>query len=274
MYKFFYIILTLIWLVGWNDIAYPKDSTLIYSQKRIFVGLTTAGICSGSLIYLNQIWYKPYRTSSFHFFNDNSEWFLMDKYGHVFTAFYASLYMNKINQWAGFKHSEIISASVAFLYLLTIEVMDGYSSGWGFSTGDFIANLSGISLFYINQTLLPKLLVPKFSFYPTLYSKLNSSLLGENFSEQLIKDYNGQTYWLSISPFYKWQRNMEWLCLSFGYGIDGCIGAKSNVYLRNNQYYDYSAIKRQQQFYLSIDLDLSKIKTKKKWLNNILNTIN
>lgn len=271
MYRSFYILLTILALYN-NTCA--NDSISVYQKKKIFISSATAVLYSGSLIYLNQIWYKPYQTSSFHFFNDNAEWFLMDKFGHSFTAYYTSLYLNKIYKWAGFKHSDIIGSSIAFSYLLTIEIMDGYSSGWGFSWGDFSANTLGTGLFYVNQSLLHNLFVPKFSFYPTSYPKLNPSLLGKNFSEQIIKDYNGQTYWLSISPFYKWKKNMEWLCLSFGYGIDGCIGARSNIYYRNNQYYDYSNIKRERQFYLSIDIDLSKIKTEKKWLNKILNTIN
>lgn len=271
MYRHFYSLLTLLSLY---HTTFPGDSTSVYLKKKMIISSATAIVYSGSLIYLNQVWYKPYHTSSFHVFNDNSEWFLMDKLGHGFTAFHVSSYIGKMYEWAGIKHADIIASLVAFTYLSNIELMDGYSSGWGFSWGDFIANASGIGIFYFNQSVLHHLLIPKFSFYPTQYASLNPSLLGKNFSEQILKDYNGQVYWLSVSPFYGWKKNLEWLCLSFGYGIDGCIGARSNTYIRNNQYYDYSYIKRQQQFYLSIDIDVSKIKMRKQWLKKLLNNIN
>lgn len=257
-----------------NSYFYAKDSTLVLKRKKIIVGTSVITAYSGSLMYLNQIWYKPYRTSQFHFFDDNSEWLKTDKIGHVFTAYQSSLYLEKLFQYAHFKHPDIYASLVAWTYLLNIEIMDGFSSGWGFSISDFTANTLGTALFFINKKYLSFLLVPKFSVTHTIYAEYNKNLLGSTDFERIIKDYNGQTYWISFSPFHQWKKNMEWLCVSFGYGIDGCIGAKSNVYFRNNQWYNFDYIKRQQQFYFSIDIDLSKIKTKKEWLNNILKTLN
>ena len=42
-------------------------------RKSILVG-TTGAFTAVSLVGLNQIWYKQYASSKFHFFNDNSEW--------------------------------------------------------------------------------------------------------------------------------------------------------------------------------------------------------
>jgi len=251
-----------------------SDTIKVNYTKKVLVGGGSLIAYTGSLAYLNYLWYQPYRSSQFHFFNDNGEWFKMDKWGHSFTAFYATHYLNTIYQWAGIKHSAWWASAVSFSYLLNIEILDGFSSGWGFSTGDLISNTAGIGLFWIHHQLDERLFVPKFSFYPTRYAAFNLALLGQNFSEQIVKDYNGQIYWLSITPFYQWKKEMEWLCLSVGYGIDGCIGARSNVFTRNGILYDYSNISRQQQFYLSIDIDLSKIKTQKKWLKTIFQSIN
>ncbi|TAD94403.1 MAG: hypothetical protein EAY75_00090 [Bacteroidetes bacterium] len=41
-------------------------------------------------------------------------------------------------------------------------------------------------------------LVPKFSFFPTPFAEQRPELLGKNISQQWLKDYNGQTYWLSV----------------------------------------------------------------------------
>lgn len=250
-----------------------QDSSLLQKKKKIFVITSASAAYTGSLLYLQQIWYKPYHTTSFHFFNDNAEWSKMDKLGHTFTAFYTTNYLKNLYKWAGIAHPSAWASLTGFSYLLTIEILDGYSTGWGFSWGDFSSNTLGIALFYIRQQAPSPFFAIKFSYFPTSYPTLNPSLLGQSALEQLIKDYNGQTYWISISPFYKWKKNMEWLCLSFGYGIDGYIGARSNEYYKNNQFIDYTFIPRQRQWYLSIDVDLSKIKTKKVWLNNLLHTI-
>lgn len=257
-----------------SQITYQNDSNNIYLKRKIIVN-SAVGISYGSsLIYLNQIWYKPYRSSNFHFFDDNAEWAKMDKCGHFFTTYYVAKYLNKIYQYAGYKQSIWIAAGIAWTYLLNIEIMDGFSSGWGFSPGDFTANTLGTSIFLLQEYLLKDFFTIKFSYWPTHYPKYNPVLLGKTYYEEIIKDYNGQTYWLSISPFYRWKKNMEWLCLSIGYGIDGFIGATNNWVFKNNQYFDYNYITRQHQLYLSIDIDLSKIKTNKQWINKALKAIN
>lgn len=266
------IFLLLLFFFGWAQNS--NDTSTIYTRKKIIINSSIATTYAGSLIYLNQIWYAPYHTSRFHFFNDNTEWALMDKCGHFFTSFYASSFLSKMYQYAGYKNSHWIATAIAWTYLLNIEIMDGFSDGWGFSFGDLTANTLGASLFLLKKKYFDDIFVLKISYLNTSYPAYNPTLLGKDNYERILKDYNGQTYWLSISPFYKWKRNWEWLCLSFGYGIDGFIGASSNVFYRNNQWYHYDYIKRQQQFYFSLDIDLSKIKTKKIWLQKILQTIN
>ncbi|GIV27743.1 MAG: DUF2279 domain-containing protein [Bacteroidia bacterium] len=254
--------------------AQNNDTIPNYKFRKTFTSSSTIIAYTGSLFYLQQIWYKPYHTSNFHFFNDNNEWLLMDKCGHTFTAFYGTYYLNKLFHWSRYKYSDKLASAIAFTYLLNIEILDGFSSGWGFSWGDLTANTLGIALFYTHQQLQEKLFIPKFSFVQTPYPPLNPALLGNSLSEQILKDYNGQTYWISITPFYKWNEKLEWLCLSIGYSIDGVIGARSNSFYRNQIHYDYSNISRQTQWFLSIDLDFSKIKTKHKWINTFLHTIN
>src|ERR1043166_9398894 len=60
-----------------------NDSTNHFSKKRFSVVIgTEAALYSGSLLALNQLWYKDYPRRSFHFFDDNNEWLQMDKCGH------------------------------------------------------------------------------------------------------------------------------------------------------------------------------------------------
>jgi hypothetical protein len=144
--------------------------------------------------------------------------------------------------------------------------LDGFSKEWGFSTGDIIANASGTGLL-IGQELLwqEQRLQLKYSFHQTRFASQNPELLGENFIEQTLKDYNGQTYWISanIWSFKKDSKIPKWLNLAVGYGAENMItGFKTE---NDNRF---------RQFYFSLDVDLTKIKTKSKFLKTVFSTIN
>ena len=114
-------------------------------------------LASGSLIYLNQVWFQQYKTSKLHSFNDNEEWFQMDKCGHTFTNYQTGRLMMEAMNWAGYstKKQLIIGGLSGFTYMTVIELMDGFSDGWGFSWGDLYANALG-SGFAIGQKILWK----------------------------------------------------------------------------------------------------------------------
>ena len=101
--------------------------------------------------------------------------------------------------WSGVskKNQLICGATFGFAFLSAVEVMDGYSSNWGASLGDVGANAAGTALL-VSQELLWKeqRITPKFSFHTTPYASARPNVLGSSISEQILKDYNGQTYWL------------------------------------------------------------------------------
>lgn len=175
----------------------PTDSlkNQFRTRKIVFAG-SCAAAATGSLIYLDQAWYKPYRSGSFHFFNDNAEWLQMDKAGHVFSNFTIGRLMMQSAQWAGFDEqlSQMFGYS-GLAYMTAIELMDGFSSGYGFSWGDMAANTGGTLLaigqqhFWQEQRVLIK-----FSFHQTSFPQYRPALLGSGLSEQVLKDYNGQSY--------------------------------------------------------------------------------
>src|SRR5690606_24524913 len=47
---------------------------------------TGAVLYTGTIIALNDAWYKDYPRTSFHTFDDSGEWLQMDKAGHAFSA--------------------------------------------------------------------------------------------------------------------------------------------------------------------------------------------
>lgn len=68
----------------------------------------------------------------------------------------------------------------------TIEVFDGFSTGWGASANDLLADFSGV-LIYSSQYLEWKeeRIVPKFSYHFTHYAYLRPEELGNNAAERL-----------------------------------------------------------------------------------------
>lgn len=258
--------------------TYSSTSPVFHKNRLAAVVSTEAVLYGGSLVGLNELWYKDYPRSSFHTFNDNSEWLYMDKVGHFTTAYYIGRVGVGLMKWTGVSRNKAIcyGGMLGSLYQTTIEIMDGYSSQWGFSYGDLAANTAG-SLFCIGQELAwnEQRIVLKYSFRQSKYSKYRPNLLGSNLQENLLKDYNGQTYWLSINlaSFMKYETKFpKWLNVAIGYGADGMTGAKFNPpYIDENGtqvYFD-----RYQQFYLSLDVDLTRIKTRSKFLKTVFYSI-
>jgi hypothetical protein len=251
----------------------PSDSLNIKRKSAVFI--SEAVLASGVLVGLNQLWYADYPKSKFHFINDNSDWLQMDKVGHFYSSYQIGRFGAEMLQWSGAtkKDQLIYGSGLGFAFLTAVEVMDGFSSEWGASTGDIIANASGTAL-YVSQELLwnEQRIIPKFSFHATQYARYRPNVLGQSFAEQLLKDYNGQTYWLSVNlhSFLKDSKIPKWLNLAVGYGADGMISGndqKANLFLVPNN-------TRTRQFYLSFDVDLTKIKTNSHFLKTLFSVLN
>ena len=172
-------------------------------------GITHAVLISsatGSLLALNQVWYASYGTENFHFFNDSKQWMQMDKFGHAFTGYLLTNEVNRVHYWAAGKRQPWVGAVYALSYLSALELMDGFSSGWGFSGSDMLANGVGVGLAFSQDHFFNRqVILPKFSFSRSTYAMVRPEILGSSYAEQLLKDYNGQTYWLSanLKSFFK-----------------------------------------------------------------------
>ncbi|MDN3677947.1 DUF2279 domain-containing protein [Flavobacterium paronense] len=262
--------------VAQNSIEkFLKPSDTLNKKRLNTLVISEAAIGSATLIGLNQIWYADYPHSNFHFINDNAEWLQMDKVGHVFSSYHLGSFGANALKWSGAnrKNQLIYGSTLGLAFLTTVEVFDGYSANWGASLGDIAANISGTAL-YVSQELLWKeqRIVPKFSFHTTPYAAARPNVLGSSIQEQILKDYNGQTYWLSanIYSFDKSSKIPKWLNIAFGYGAEGMI--TGNDELVNTVFLPES--KRYRQFYLSLDVDLTKIETKSHFVKTVLTIFN
>lgn len=276
-FKYGFVILL---MIQCSSARSQNDSLKKLKQRKIGLLAGSAALTTGSLIYLNQVWYSQYSSGKFHYFDDSEEWLGMDKCGHIASNFQISRLMMDAFQWAGFskKKTLLIGGTMGFAYMTAVEIMDGYSTGWGFSWADMGSNALGAGLAIAQEAAWNEQRVNlKFSFHQSSLSKHNPNLLGSKLSEEILKDYNGQTYWLSVSPFsfIKSDRKLpRWLALSFGYGADGMLGADYNNFLVMDEEGNVASFDRVRQYYISFDVDLTKIPTKSKALKAIFKTLN
>jgi hypothetical protein len=244
-------------------IAQRQDTV---NRKRLTtVIISSAIVLPATYVGLYQVWYKNSPRQSFTFFNDNAEWKQLDKAGHFFSSFYFSYGSSQVLQWANVNSpkADLAGALAGFLITAPIEIFDGYSADYGASTGDLIADAAG-PLFFLGQKKLwnEVRIIPKYSFHRTSFAKLRPNLLGDNYVSEFIKDYNGQTQWLSIDMD-KFTKFPKWLNLAVGYGAEGMVYAHDY----ENSFNGYSSYR---QYYLSVDFDLTAIKTRSKFLKTLI----
>lgn len=247
-----------------------STTTSPINRKKLKTYIITSGIgYAGSMIGLSELWYKNSQRQSFQFFNDDAEWKQVDKIGHFYSAFHLSHvnshFLRRCNVPA--RKSDLIGALTGFMIMAPIEVLDGFSNAYGASVGDLVADAGG-SLFFIAQSYAWKeiRIQPKFSFHQTGYAPLRPKELGNGLSEEWLKDYNGQTYWLSVDVD-KFIKFPKWLNIAVGYGAQGMVYALDQQNVLNG-YDPY------RQYYLSIDFDLTSIKTRSKALKTLIYIVN
>ena len=276
LFSFLFIVSFLFPVFSQNKVSqFFKPSDSLNIQRRNAVVVSEAIVSTSVLVGLNQLWYADYPKSNFHFINDNNEWLQMDKMGHVFSSYQLGRFSKEALQWSGVskKNQLIYGSTLGFAFLSTVEVLDGFSSNWGASLGDVAANASGTVL-YVSQELLwdEQRIIPKFSFHTTPYAAVRPNVLGGSLQEQILKDYNGQTYWLSVNvhSFCKETKIPKWLNLAVGFGAEGMI--TGNEAFVNTIFLPES--KRYRQFYFSFDADLTKIETKSHFLKTLFSVFN
>lgn len=272
------------------------------NKKRLYFSAGSGlAIYSGFSIALWNSWYKQSEITSFHTFDDAKEWNQMDKAGHFYTAWLEAHYVYQGSKWTGMKRRNglIVAAAASIGLQSTVEVMDGFSADWGFSWTDMIANGLGTS-FWLAQELIweEQRLKMKISAHPQDYSNRSIfsadggatttpneraiDLYGENFATTFFKDYNQQTTWISANihsflPNRETSKFPKWLNVAVGYGANNLYGGFTNAWEddEGNQFVlDDDSFPRYRQVYLSLDIELSKIPTRSRFLKAIFGAIN
>lgn len=260
------------------ETPYRQDSFNV-KRARAVVALET-GIAVGASTGLYFLWYSGYEQSRFHWLNDNYGWLQIDKFGHTTTNYHINAFCYNMNRWAGFdqKKAMLIGSSVAIGFQTAVEYFDGLSDAWGASAGDLAANVLGAGTFIAQEFAWEEQrIIWKFSFKNGDYSMYDQhvkdraqNLFGSAVYESFLKDYNGQTYWLSVNPrsFSQGMEWMpEWLNIAVGYSGEGMLGANWNIWYEDDLcYHNYEHIPRYRQYYLSLDIDWERVPTRSKLL--------
>jgi uncharacterized protein YfiM (DUF2279 family) len=248
-------------VIGPPDPRSPAD-TGIHQGRFIGVVAGTAIVYALTTYFLGKTWYT--KRVPFHSFNDNGEWLQMDKIGHATTSYAISRGEYELFRWSGVNERAAVLTGglIALLYQTTIEVFDGRSEGWGFSKGDMAANLTGVALFMGQQYGFGEQKASlRYGWRQSIYPAYRPNLLGHTAGNQMLKDYNGQQYWLSfnvasvlpVGPSFP-----HWLNLDLGYSASGMTGGHANPL-----YFDASGkevkFRRHRQFYLSPDITLAQL---------------
>ena len=208
-----------------NQPRYTMTGELPYlkSDPRFINILVLTGIFGG-LFYAqhsaqqSDVWKE---TGAFHFQEDIQYALWVDKFGHFYGGYSTSYLFTEafITSGFGWELSNILGSVMGLGYMTYIEVLDGYSKGFGFSPTDYYSDIFGAG-FYLAQYYVPVLqnFNPKFMY-------VNPKWIGEKDRqphESFIDNYSAQTFWMSINI-----QNLfggvvakyvpEWLELSIGY---------------------------------------------------------
>jgi uncharacterized protein YfiM (DUF2279 family) len=254
--------------VGSAQQALP-DTAVTDKKKLLVLGSSFAVGYSAMMYSLNEAWYSKEERTDFHFFNDNRQWKQVDKAGHFWAAFHESRAGIDLLRWAGVtdKKAIIYGGLLGVVLQTPIEIFDGYQTSYGASVGDLIANTAGAAA-VVGQELAWRevRIMPKYSFHTTRFAGVRPNVLGNTLSEQALKDYNGQTYWLSVnvgSFLSNETKYPKWLNLAVGYGAEEIVFNSPS----GNKAAGFDA---HRQFYLSPDLNLMHFKGRSKVWNTAL----
>lgn len=258
-------------LISQFAFAQQKPENDSINKKRLnTVIITASGLYATTLGVLYFGWYADQDLTSFHFKDDSNNWLQVDKAGHATTAYVMSNYGFWTLRWAGVSNNKAAwyGGLMGFGAMTVIEILDGFVVTYGASWSDLAANTLGTGIFVSQQLLWKEQRIRmKFSYYPTDYALCNPSQLGETGLQRMLKDYNGHTYWLSfnIHSFLKKEsRFPAWINVAVGYGAKGMLHPLNNPpECVNGNPVDYNRVR---QYYVSMDIDWTKIKTNSKFL--------
>ncbi len=205
----------------------------------IVLGLSAAALGTGITVYLYEYnaWWKDKRSATFRVIDDWEYALWIDKIGHFYATTIIAHGLSSALDAANFspEKNAIYSSVGALLFQTYVEIEDGYGAQWGFSPGDFYADILGAG-YHLSKYYFPFIsnFQPRVSYYPS-----EKYLNGEHKDGNIIDDYEGQKYWLSMRMKELLPKDLakywpSYLMLSVGMGVkdlDGRGGGIRELYI-------------------------------------------
>ena len=235
-----------------DDLPSYRHQTV--SRARLAIALTGVAVYDFAFYQtLKKPWWSG-EPSDFHIVNDwwGNYSLEVDKLAHAYAGQSMTLISAQAYEWTGMtRRQALLWGGVTSLLTLTqVEILDGFTKKFGFSPGDYAANIAG-AFYPLAQEVWSPLRVVNFKmsyhgrrFEPNAYTGLSEP--------NRLEDYNRQTFWLAVhmksilpEPVRGWWPS--WLQLAAGYGVDGAFMEDRGA--------------RTREYYLGLDFDPSRIDT-------------
>ena len=285
----------------------PADSL---HKPRLWAAVGTGTVLySAALAGMHRSWVSNAPSHHFHTINDLGDWNQMDKMGHWLLSYNQARWLYAGVRWAGVRSGKAawLGFAGSQLMMSTLEVFDGYASRWGFSWSDVCFNLLGSGMFAAQEigwgeqrismkvSAWPKTYPPE-PIYPvspagsdgsTTLQQRSDALYGTGLVSLFLKNYNATTVWVSVNPrsFLPGRATWlpSWLNLAVGMGADNLFVGQGYEWQANlncqgpgcDRYrLDAGRYPRTRQFYLSFDVDLTRLGFRNRFLRLLAGAVN
>ena len=264
---FIFLILIILFLIEnkkttAQNLPFPQPTDSLHTGRLQLVAGGALGLTAATYTALGAAWYASGLGGPFRYFDDSRQWLQLDKLGHSYGAYHVSRTLMSGLRWAGTsERTQVLCGGLSgFLFQLPIEIFDGFSPDYGASWADLAFNAAGSGLAVGNQLLWRgQRVLLRFSARPTTWAAQAPDLLGRTLPERLLKDYNGQTYWLTAAPGH-WLGRWKWLSAAVGLGGAGMLGGYGT-----EPWADLRA-REHRRYFLSVDIDWMAIPTRRRGL--------
>ncbi len=243
----------------------PADPSAGIKGRRLAALATATAACHWvGFRYFDRAWYEGQKTDHIRWIYDwSGETYLnLDKGAHFMAGVAMAEGLGTALVWSGVEPlpAALVGTAASWAFLLEIEMRDAYYDQWGFSVPDFTANTVGAALPLLHQ-LVPRTraIRAKFSYHPSSLYLDRQQRRQRNLPHtgHLIDDYEGMTFWLSVSPtelLPTWCSSWPaWANLACGYGAHGLHGDNVKSKGPNKRYPELPDA--QPEVFLGLDLN-------------------
>ncbi|HQI76555.1 MAG TPA: DUF2279 domain-containing protein [Candidatus Latescibacteria bacterium] len=227
------------------------------SRGRLAIALAGVGVYDVAFYEtLKKPWWSGTK-SDMHVINDwwNGYAMEVDKAAHAFAGQSMARLAAESYEWTGMTRTQALfwGGVTSLATLSQVEVLDGYTAKFGFSTADYAANIAGAFFPLAQEMWHPlKTVTFKISYHTRRFEEHGNN-------GNILEDYDRQTYWLVLNLKETLPRPVSgavpaWLGIAAGYGVENAFASSG----------------RMREYYLGLDIDPTRANVGPGWLSRAL----